>query len=613
MFAFLRKLIVPIMATVLVFFLMTIVFEWGMNITSKSRVTANDIGIINDQKIQPEVFGRYYTSILRQEEEKSEAELPPDKLEQIRRQAWNQMLGDVLINQEINKRRIVITDEEIFAFLRMYPPAEVQSTPQFQTDGKFDYQKYVGAMTNPQYAPYWASIESFITPELKKYKLQEEIINTIRVSPAEVMDAFMAEKEMIKFGYINLPSSKMIQTTPKPTPEQTKKYYDEHRDEFKLEDRATLQIVLFQKAPSENDWERASSQIREIYDSAMVGADFAELARNYSQDEGSAEKGGDLGWFQHEQMVPQFDSAVWALKPNEISRPVKSQFGWHIIKLLGKRIEKKVPLGGGAPTDVEEANAAHILLKVTPTQETLDQLSLNSKDLITLAEKDGFEKAAQDMKYEIRTTAPFKKKDYIQYLGSDPVALDFAFNNEPGKISDPLENSSAYYVMKVASHIPAGYAAFEEVEKNISQKLAMEKAKELTANMAKVIYAAIKNGIPMEKAGQTYGYPYAETEMINMKVKLPGMGNSPEVLGAAFALKNIDNLSEPVNYAAGSAIVKLLQKTSPNIEEFNQLQDSIRGAVLQTKQQDIYGRWFDNLVKNAEIVENVDKFYGGAY
>ena len=316
MFAFLRKLIVPIMATVLVFFLMTIVFEWGMNITSKSRVTANDIGIINDQKIQPEVFGRYYTSILRQEEEKSEAELPPDKLEQIRRQAWNQMLGDVLINQEINKRRIVITDEEIFAFLRMYPPTEVQSTPQFQTDGKFDYQKYVSAMTNPQYAPYWASIESFITPELKKYKLQEEIINTIRVSPAEVMDAFMAEKEMIKFGYINLPSSKMIQTAPKPTPEQTKKYYDDHRDEFKLEDRATLQIVLFQKAPSENDWERASSQIREIYDSAIVGADFAELARNYSQDEGSAEKGGDLGWFQHEQMVPQFDSAVWALKPN---------------------------------------------------------------------------------------------------------------------------------------------------------------------------------------------------------------------------------------------------------------------------------------------------------
>jgi peptidyl-prolyl cis-trans isomerase D len=610
MFAFLRKLIVPIMATVLVFFLATIVFEWGMNISSTSRASQDTIGIINGEEISVKIFERYYSSIMRQEQDKTDEDLSPAKLDEIKNQAWNQLVGDVLINQEISKHKIFVSDEEIYGYLRMYPPSELQNSPQFMTDGKFDYQKYIGAMANPQYAQFWASVENYVLPQLKKYKLQEQIIGTVRVSPAEVMDAFMDDRDSIKIGVLNITNSKIISSLAAPTKDEIKAYYEAHKEDFKIGKRATLAITLFSKEPSENDWERIRYQIGEIYDSAKAGADFAELAQTYSEDN-TAEKGGDLGWFPSGRMVPEFDSAVATLQIGEISKPVKTRFGYHIIKLLGKRIDKETPPGGKEPTDVQKFNAAHILLKVSASQETLDQLALNAKDFSEAAKKEGFEKAAKDFNYEIKTTRPFLQAEGIQFLGRNQEAAKFAFDNEVGAISDVMENNSAYFVLKVASHLPEGYQTLEEAERSIYGLINTEKGKEQAFEIAKKAYESIKSGTPIAKAGEPYGMTYTETEMITRKGTIPGIGRSAELLGAAFALKNIGEVSAPTKHSAGSAIVILLAKNAANIDDFAAVKDSLQTVVLQKKQQEAYAQWFDNLASNSKIESFVDKFYGG--
>src|SRR3972149_12264196 len=128
MFAFLRKLIGPIMATVLVFFLATIVFEWGMNISSSQRFS-DTIGIINGQEIGMRDFDRYYGSMLREEQDKVDYDLPQEKVNEIKGLAWNKLVGDYLINQQIEKHQVHVSDEEIYGFLRLYPPQELQTTP----------------------------------------------------------------------------------------------------------------------------------------------------------------------------------------------------------------------------------------------------------------------------------------------------------------------------------------------------------------------------------------------------------------------------------------------------------------------------------------------------
>jgi len=154
-----------------------------------------------------------------------------------------------------------------------------------------------------------------------------------------------------------------------------------------------------------------------------------KLAKIFS-DDGSAQAGGDLGWFEKGLMVPAFDSAAFSLKIGEISQPVKTRFGWHVIKLNDRKTEKGIPRGGTEEVDIEKLNAAHILLRVEPSSTTLEQLFNNAQDFVETALSEGFKETAEQFNYEIQTTQPFVEDGYIQNIGRNPQANDFVFNND---------------------------------------------------------------------------------------------------------------------------------------------------------------------------------------
>jgi peptidyl-prolyl cis-trans isomerase D len=447
-----------------------------------------------------------------------------------------------------------------------------------------------------------------VLPDLKQYKVQEEVIRTVRVTPAEVMDAFLAEKEKAKIGYLYVPYASLKDIVPEPTDEEALSYYENHKEDFKIGEQATASIVLFEKTPTENDWDRVYYLAKDIYDSALAGADFAELAQTYSEDN-SASGGGDLGWFPRGRMVPEFDSAAWALDVDGISPPVRTRFGWHIIKVLGRKTEKEMVRGSDKPEMVEKLHAAHILLKVSPSQETTDPLFNDATAFREAAEAEGFDQAAERLGYEVKVTDPFTKNGFVRPIRSNDEMTAFVFNNKVGAISDVMENSSAYFVFAVKSRIPPGYTSFDVVKPSIIGQLAVSKAKQLAEDTAQVIYKDVSGGLSLPRASGKFGFPYQESDWITRKSVIPNIGSDPAVLGAAFALQNINDISLPIQYQRGTAIVELLDKSSPGLEQFNEVQDSVRVAVLQAKHQDVYNRWFDNMVNNAKIENFLDRFY----
>jgi peptidyl-prolyl cis-trans isomerase D len=594
MFEMLRKMIGPIMLLVLVAFLATIIFSWGGGgFRDKPRDT---VGVIDGEMISFNTYDRYYTNLLRQAQQENDYELSSEKMDEIRNNAWQQLQADILIGREIEKRKIVVTSEEIYNFLKLYPPRELQSASQFMTDGAFDYQKYVNAMVNPENAPFWANLESYVLPDLKKYKLQEQIIGAVRVTPAEVMEGFLGEREKVKLGYINIKSNDFKSMVADATDDEVREYYNNHKENYKVDKRASIDYVLFSKAPSENDWQRILYEIKDIQDSAVAGSDFAELARTYSEDN-SASNGGDLGWFKQGQMVPSFDSAVFSMRIGQISQPVKTQFGYHVIKLLGIK--------------GDERNAAHILLKINASSETLDQIENNAADFAEVAREKGFKETAEEYSYEIKSSQkPFDKSGMISpEFGRNTEISEFANNNKVGDISEPFNAKSHVIVVKITEQIPAGYSTLEEVTINIKSDIKADKAKQKALDTANVVYGSIKTGASISNASSTYGFPYETTELIGRAGIVPNIGRADEVTGAAFALKNIDDISVPVSYRNGVVILKLLEKVSANIEEFNQIQDSLKIVTLQKKQQAMYNRWYQELFANAKIESYLSQFY----
>jgi peptidyl-prolyl cis-trans isomerase D len=608
MFEFLRRLIFPIIIVVLFFFVAMIILQWGADITRSGRPD-DSIGAINGESISFADYERYYTKLLRQEQENTDYDIPDKKIEELRDQAWSQLVSDYLMNKEIERYKIFVTDEEIFTFLRMYPPTEIQSFPQFMTDGQFDYQKYTAAMVSPENAPFWAQIEAYVLPDLKKFKLQEVILNTVRTTPSEIMDDFMANNEKIKIGYINVPNGVVEPFAPQPTEEETKAYYDEHHDDYKIGEKATIDIVSFEKTPSENDWSRVEYMINDIYDTTFAGADFAELAITYSEDN-SAASGGDLGWFAKGRMVPAFDSAAWTLDIDEISKPVKTRFGWHIIKLLGRKTEKETPQGADKPEMVEKLNAAHILLKVEASQETLDQLITNAQDFVESAKEMGFHTAAEEYNYKPVTSAPFMKKGYIQpSIGTNEVVSEFAFGNDSGKIGEVVDSREAYCAYVVGTRTPESYTEYDKAMPTVLKLLQKEKGSQLAYDTLAVMHQDLIDGSTFKQTAEKYGFEYSISDNITRRSAVPGVGSAAEILGTAFALESPNSISKPVKYDRGSAIITLLNRISPNLEQFDQVKDSLELAVLQKKHQDVFNRWFNQILESSEIEENVSKFY----
>jgi peptidyl-prolyl cis-trans isomerase D len=336
----------------------------------------------------------------------------------------------------------------------------------------------------------------------------------------------------------------------------------------------------------------------------MAGADFYELAQ-YSSDDMTAESGGDLGWFRQDQMVGPFDDKVFSMAPGEVSEPVKTQFGWHIIKLHEFRDNTDTPDG----KKVREAHASHILFRVTASAETLDRLHRRLEDFRSAAAEYGFEQSATNFELELLTSGAFTTGSIIDHLGYDPVASEFAFTQELGTISSVLENQNLVYVAQVAEILPAGVAAFEEVKDQVKLDYESFVIKRLCHDTAQAIYAEVEAGTELKGAAGAHGAEYTTPDEFTRNSYIRGLGIAPEAIGAAFALTERGQVSPPIDYARGTVIMQLLERTAPDTTVFADKRDSLSSAILSSKQQELYGSWFDNLVQNSDIINNIESSY----
>ncbi len=589
-----RNMMKMVMWVVLLGFVGLIVFEWGMQQQSASQIKGI-LGKVNDSEIQPALYEYYYQRIYEQQKEQ-QGEVPEEQVPALRQQAWTGLVNDLLRQEEMKKFKIRVTDPELVDFLKKFPPPELQKLPDFQTDGQFDYTKYLQIMANPAAAPLWSQVEDLVRPRLEQIKFEQYLLSPAQVTEDEVRDYFRALNEKLKVRYVWIPNREFGAQAANLADAEVEAFYAKNKARYRMTERASLKYVEWPKKPTAADTARVQNQLEALRQQAEAGADFAELAREYSQDPSAAQNGGDLGWFGQGQMVGPFEKAAYALQPGEISPPVKSPFGYHIIKLHERKTEKKSASGG------EKLHASHILMKVETSSETLERLKSEAEEFAEKARQVGFDRAASESKREAKVTPGFLKAGFIQGLNTDsPQLHNFTFKNKVGKISDPVEIEPSFCVVMVTERHPAGVPALADIKNAVSRAAAEEKYKRLTARKGLEMYEDIKKGTAFDQVAARYNEKVESTDFFTISSGVPKVGADAELVGALKALGDTNRYPPPVPFLRGTILLEFVARQPADTVRFAQVKDSLATTLFQQKQTGLYALWLNLLKEKANI------------
>jgi len=591
----------PIIWFVVLAFGGTIFLAWGMDLTRRPS-EKGVIGEVAGQDIRDEDYRRVLDLMYAQRNQQNPGqELADSEIKQMRDEAFNMIVQDILFTREQNRLDLGLPDLEVVEYLRRFPPDFLQAEQIFQTDGTFDYNKYQQAMLDPQYGSLWIQVENRIRPQLQQIKLQEYVVSLARATDPEVKMYFESAGEKRKIRYLDVPIRNFSQRIGKIDSSVVEAYYQDHIDDFYQDQMVELDYVKFIKEPSAEDTAIIINEMTELRRQLDDGADFNELAKTYSDEPNALQSGGDLGWFGRNQMVAPFDSVVFALDVDEISQPVATQFGYHLIKLHEKR----------TVNDSDQVHASHILLKVETSGRTMSDLSLKAQNFLESVQAESMDSLATEYGLQVQNTGRFGKGSSIRGIGRERNIEEFAFGGKLGEISNILDLDGFYGIFKIKAIYPAGNQSLDVVWGRVVQAAKFAMATDSARIEIGKVENEVRAGKTLSDAAKTYNRETAETDFLGRFDAQPGIPRDPAFAGVAFSLTNENRVSSAFKAGQSFYILELVDEQFPDLEVYSTQRDSLYGVVLNNKRNLIYQKWFDKLYKQANVEDFRYQIMGG--
>jgi len=598
-----RKNAAVIMWIVIVAFVATIVFAWGMDLSSHNRVK-DSIGKVNGKDIALKYFEKMVSMEReKQREQYQGAEVPAAQSRMIPRQVWENEVSRILLKDVFTRMQIGSSPDEIFEYIKRNPPPEVYQAKQFQTDSIFDTTKFIAFLNNP------AIYENEGMQSLEKYTKDFLVpMQTLRFlvslqefpTPSEIAYEYRQGHEKAVFEYAAV-SGRKFQPDPV-TDAMVSAYYEAHQDSFATDEQSDLYYVKIPKIATAAD-DRATNQEMITLRNKINNNDsnFAEEARLESDDEGSGARGGDLGWISKGTMVPEFDAVAFGLAPNTVSMPVKSRYGYHLILVEGRQTKD----------GKEQIKVRHILRKVVPSGETVDKLNAMADSLHAKIVAEGIASVTSKDSAVLRdSTGLFGRGDVMPKVGYVSGAAVFAFQRTEKEVSDMLENDEGYYIFQVKQKIKKGTLPLTVVHDRIVA--ALQEASRLAKAQAYVDEAVKK--MPQPESVALYSkfdslFVSGTTDTVGHTQYVPGVGFNNKPVAAAFALP--DNKVSPVISANGTFFVvkPLWHKKVGDIPASSPEIAEVKRKMMTEAGPQAFNDWYLQLKSGAKIIDNVNQFY----
>ena len=431
----------------------------------------------------------------------------------------------------------------------------------------------------------------------------DDLRKTINPSDAE-LEAFFkknapryatAVPEERKITYFAFTPNQLPGGVPQPSQQQIQQYFTAHQAEYTVPEQARSRHILIKVAAGADAKADAAAKAKAegILKQLQAGGNWTELAKQNSDDPGSKDSGGELGFAQRGHMVPEFDKAIFTQKIGDIEI-VKSQFGYHIVQ-------------------VEERQNAHSqqLAEVLPTiQATLiRQNSAKAEQdyaaaLTSEAIKNGLDKTAAAHHLELVTTPPVARQGVIASLPDGAQMLNKAFETKQGDPPQFAPTGEGYAIFQVASVTPAHAPNFADWKSHVLSDYQEEQLPSLVNQKLNELAAKAKASNDLAKAAKEMGATVKTSDLVGESGQVPDFGQVGQVAPQLFDLK-VGDFSGPINTGRTAVVAKIVDKQEPTAAEIASNLDQTREQLLDQRRQEAFSVFLsgvmDDYKKNKRI------------
>jgi len=550
------------------------------------------VASVNGEDILATTWYQATQNLEQDETQRSNQSISLDERQRLMDQAYDQLVGDALLRQEYRRRGITVSDDEILQAARYNPPPQLMQAPDLQTDGQFDPAKYQRFLASPlaKQNGLLFQLEQYYRTEIPKEKLFDQVASDVYISDEQLWRRFQDTHDSAQVSFVQFEPERISDSAVRVSDDEVRAYYDTHKKQFERPGTAKVSIIIIPRAVSAADSAAVRAHALALRAKILGGEKFEDVARAESADSASAVNGGSLGKGPKGRFVAPFETAAYALKTGEISQPVLTQFGYHLIKVDARK--------------GDTLTISHILLRIQQSDSAAAKTDRRADSLARMAASTDqpakFDLAARALQIPIIRSAVVEGNTLTvngQYI---PSVGPWAFQGaKPGETSELFDAEDGYYLARLDSLTPGGTLSLDQAKQDIRTYLLRQKKVDALMPQARN-FAKVAGASSLESAAKLLNMQVVSTKPFTRVTGVPELAQAPEAVGAAFTLP-LRTVSEPIRSTAEVVVERVDTRIPASRAVFEAQKATVRAQALQQIRQERVRIFLANLKAVAKI------------
>jgi peptidyl-prolyl cis-trans isomerase D len=558
-------------------------------------------------------------------------QIPDMLMPYYQQQAAQGLIQQHILIEEAHRLGITATSDDVRHYLHTGPVGAV-----LFPDGKYIGDAQYAELISEQLHESVDKFESDVRDQIISDRLRDLITGGVTISDAEVRDAYTKQATKIKFDYAVLSSDDLRKTInptdtelqafftqnaakyrdadpesrkiawigftdndlpggkPQITDAEVQQYYTQNQATYNVDAQVKVRHILISVDPNAGPAADAAAKAKAqgILDQLRKdnGKDFAELAKKYSDDPGSKDQGGELGWLKHGATVPEFDQTAFAQKPGQISDLVRTRFGYHIIQTEDKQEAHVKPL-----SEVRSS-----IVDILTKQRDAQAEQAFAQQLAAEAQKTSLAQAAAAHHLRVTTSDFVTAGSTLPGMSDSSKLLAAAFTAQKGGAPQVADiGGGSYAVFQVADIDPAHTPTFDEYKSHVLDDFRDQQVTSLLARKVNELADRAHAENDLAKAAKEVGATMKTSDLVGRDQQVPDLGSLATAAPSLFDL-NAGQISTAINNGTTGVVAEIVDKQAPSAEDIAKNLDSQRETLLAQRREEMYGVFVSDLVESYE-------------